>query len=121
MVRRTIWLDEFNRYYALVCENDELICYVDKDERRQGNVVINNPTRYIGGSVIDLLAEYEDTGLSPEEIKKLKYTDFKKLQESNAILRKNNDEYVKAYQKLLDENNLLKKLLKDLLEKEIEE
>ena len=117
-MRRTMWLDEFNRYYARVYENDELICYTDTDERRQGNIVIQTPTRYIGGSAIDLLAEYEDTGLTPEEINQLKYVDIKNLKAANDRLLENNNEYFREYQKLLDENDHLKALLRRYLDED---
>lgn len=122
-MRRTQWNDDLNGYAVRLCENETLDLYEDKVEAISilGQKIIRNVDKYIGGNIIELLAEYENTGLTPEEIRELKYTDLKKLQESNRILRENNDEYFKSYQKLFDENYLLKKLLKDLLEKEVEE
>ena len=120
--RRTYWNDELKGYYALIGENETLNYYADKETYQQHPyepVVTASVNHYIGGNIIDLLAEYENTGLTPEEIQRLKYTDIKNLQASNNMLRKNNDEYYTAYQKLLDENNLLKQLLKTTLEKEI--
>lgn len=120
--RRTFWNDELNGYYALIGDNGKLSYYADKETYQPhpyGPLVTASVNHYIGGNIIDLLAEYEDTGLTPEEIKRMKYEDIKKLQASNDMLRKNNDEYYVAYQKLLDENKLLKQLLKTTLEKEI--
>lgn len=122
-MRRTQWNDDLNGYAVRLCENETLNLYEDKVEAisNLGQKIIRSVDKYIGGNIIELLAEYEDTGLTPEEIRELKYIDLKKLQESNRILRENNDEYFKSYQKLFDENYLLKKLLKDLLAKEVEE
>ncbi len=118
-MRKTEWNDNLNGYVVRLYENETINFYEDTVEETMGRKIIRSVAKYIGGNIIELLAEYEDTGLTPEEIRQLKYIDFKKLQESNAILRKNNDEYYVRYQKLLDENHILKKLLKDLLEKEI--
>lgn len=120
--RRTYWNDELKGYYVLIGKNETLNYYADKETYQPHpyeSVVTASVNHYIGGNIIDLLAEYEDTGLTPEEIKRMKYEDIKKLQASNDMLRQNNDEYYVAYQKLLDENQLLKKLLKTTLEKEI--
>lgn len=121
MRRRTFWNDELNGHYALICDNEAINFYADKETYKVNDFesITASASHYIGGNLIDLLAEYEDTGLTPEEITRLKYVDIKKLQESNDILRKNNDEYFAKYQKLLDENNLLKQLLKKSLEKEL--
>lgn len=120
--RRTEWNEDLHGYAVRLCENETLNFYEDIVENHAGNdgpIITRSTNRYIGGNIIELLAEYEDTGLTPEEIKRLKYIDMKKLQVSNDMLRKNNDEYFAACQKLLDENHLLKKLLKNALEKEI--
>ena len=117
--RRTVYNDELKGYYALIGSNEVVNFYADTETYQPHDfapIVTKSVNHYIGGNIIDLLAEYEDTGLTPEEIMELKYVDLKKLQESNAILRKNNDEYFVKYQKLLDENHLLKKLLKNTLE-----
>lgn len=120
--RRTQWNDDLKGYAVRLHENEYINFYADTDEERVGDfgpIITRSINKYIGGDIIELLAEYEDTNLSPAEIRKLKYEDMKKLQASNDMLRKNNDEYYVAYQKLLDENRLLKKLLKRTLEKEI--
>lgn len=120
--RRTYWNDELEGYYALIGANETLNYYADTETYQPhpyGPAVTTSVNHYVGGNIIDLLAEYEDTGLTPKEIKRLKYTDIKNLQASNDMLRKNNDEYYVAYQKLLNENKLLKQMLKTTLEKEI--
>ena len=120
--KRTEWNDDWHGYVVRLCENETLNFYTDTTEERVGDfghIITRSIDKYIGGDIIELLAEYENTGLTPEEIRKLKYIDIKNLQASNEMLRKNNDEYYVAYQKLLDENRLLKKLLKNTLEKEI--
>ena len=120
--RRTEWNDDWNGYVVRLYENETLNFYTDTTEERAGNfgpIITRSIDKYVGGNIIELLAKYEDTDLTPEEINRLKYKDIKNLQASNDMLRKNNDEYRIAYQKLLDENKLLKQLLKNELEKEI--
>lgn len=121
-MRRTMWNDTLEGYAVMLCENETLNFYADRIEEHIGDfgpIVTRSINKYVGGNIIELLAEYENTGLSPEEINKLKYIDIKKLQESNETLRKMHDKYFTKYQKLLDENRLLKKLLKNTLEEEI--
>lgn len=72
---------------------------------------------FVFGEIIDRLAEYENTELTPQEIENMKQTN-KKQSESNRIQKENLDEYFIEYQKLLDENYHLKELLKNYLEQE---
>ena len=120
--RRTEWNDNWHGHTVRLYEHETLNFYTDTTEERVGDfgpIITRSIDKYVGGDIIELLAKYEDTGLTPEEIKQLKYTDIKNLQASNEILRRNNDEYFVEYQKLLDENRLLKKLLKKSFEKEV--
>ena len=88
IMRKTEWNDNLNGYVVRLYENETINFYEDTVEETMGRKIIRSVAKYIGGNIIELLAEYEDTGLTPEEIRQLKYIDFKKLQESNAILRK---------------------------------
>ena len=115
-MRLTYWNVDQKAYETRIYENDGLILRTDGEERLNNGVIVSSAKHFISGFMIDRLAEYENTGLTPDEIKELKGDTLKKLKESNEILRRNNDEYYIAYQKLLDENRKLKSLLKNWLE-----
>ena len=114
-MRLTYWNTDKKNYEVRIYENDEIILRTDGEERLNNGVIVSPAKHFISGFMIDKLAEYENTGLTPDEIEELKGDALKNLKESNRILRKNNDEYYLAYQKLLDENRKLKFLLKDWL------
>lgn len=118
-MRLTYWNQDQEVYEARIYENDGIILRTDGEERLNNGVIVSSARHFISGSMIDALAEYENTGLTPKEIKELQGDTLKRLKESNKILRKNNDEYYMAYQKLLDENHKLKSLLKNWLESTI--
>lgn len=106
--------------YEVPIYNDTYVNLRTEAEERLDNGLLVSSARYFtSGFVVDKLAEYENTGLTPSEIKELQGDTLRKLKESNKILRKNNDEYYVAYQKLLDENRKLKSLLKDWLESDL--
>lgn len=115
-MRLTYWNPDQETYEVRVYENDGLIVRTDGEERLNNGVIVSSAKHFVSGFMVDALAEYENTGLTPNEIKELQGDTLKKLKESNKILRKNNDEYYIAYQKLLDENHKLKSLLKNWLE-----
>lgn len=118
-MRRTMWNDDLKGYAIMLEENEVLNFYEDKIEQRFGDfgpTIIKNSNKYIGGNIIELLAEYEDTGLTPDEINQLKYVDIKNLKAANDRLLENNNEYFREYQKLLDENDHLKALLRRYLD-----
>ena len=117
-MRLTYWNADQKAYEVRIYENDGLIVRTDGEERLSNGLIVSPARHFISGFMVDVLAEYEDTGLTPKEIKELQGDTLKKLKESNEILRKNNDEYYKSYQKLLDENRKLKSLLKCWLEDE---
>lgn len=115
-MKLTYFNTDQNAYEVQIYENTPFI-YREEGERYLNNGVIISPKRhFVSGFIVDRLAEYENTGLTPYEIRELKYVELKNLKESNRLLRQSNDEYYVAYQKLLDENYKLKSLLKDLLE-----
>lgn len=115
-MRLTYWNPDQETYEVRIYENDGLIVRTDGEERLNNGIIITPARHFISGFMVDALAEYENTGLTPNEIKELQGDTLKKLKESNKILRKNNDGYFKAYQNLLDENYKLKSLLKTWLE-----
>lgn len=107
-----------NTYEVEISNNCMLYVWTDSEVRMDDNRTITSDRHFISGFVVDALAEYENTGLTPDEIKELQGDTLKKLKESNEILRKNNDEYFKAYKKLLNENRKLKCILRDWLNQE---
>lgn len=107
-----------NTYEVEIPNNCMLYLRTDSEVRMDYNHPITFDRHFVSGFVIDALAEYENTGLTPDEIKELQGDTLKKLKESNEILRKNNDEYFKAYKKLLNENRKLKCILRDWLNQE---
>lgn len=117
-----MFLTHFNKdknTYEVEIPNDcMLYVWTDSEVRMDYNHPITFDRHFVSGFVIDALAEYENTGLTPNEIKELQGDTLKKLKESNEILRKNNDEYLKAYKKLLNENRKLKCILRDWLNQE---
>lgn len=115
-MRLTYWNADQKTYETRIYENDGLITRTDGEERLNNGVIVSSAKHFISGFMVDRLAEYENTGLTPDEITELQGDTLKKLKESNKILRKNNDEYYVAYQKLLDENSKLKSLLKSWLD-----
>lgn len=117
-MRLTYWNADQKAYEVRIYENDGLIVRTDGEGRLSNGLIVSPARHFISGFMVDVLAEYEDTGLTPKEIKELQGDTLKKLKESNEILRKNNDEYYKSYQKWLDENRKLKSLLKCWLEDE---
>lgn len=106
-------------YEAPIYEDTHLNLRTDGEEKLDNGIIVSSARHFISGFIIDKLAEYENTGLTPNEIKELQGDTIKRLKESNEILRKNNDEYYTAYQKLLDENYKLKSLLKVWLDSDI--
>ena len=107
-----------NTYEVEIPNNCMLYVWKDSEVRMDYNHTITSDRRFISGFVVDALAEYENTGLTPDEIKELQGDTLKKLKESNEILRKNNDEYFRKYNKLLNENRKLKCILRDWLNQE---
>ena len=118
MHRITSFNADTHTYEVEIPHGDNFILRVDAHEDRIGNVITRHTRNFVSGFMIDRLAEYENTGLEPDEIKELQGDILHKLKESNKILRQNNDEYCTTYQKLLYENRKLKSLLKDWLDKE---
>ena len=118
-MRLTYWNADREAYEARIYESDGIILRTDGEERLSNGMIVSSARSFISGSIVNTLAEYENTGLTPREIKELQGDTLKKLKESNKILRKNNDEYYVAYQKLLDENRKLKSLLKNWLDSEM--
>lgn len=115
-MRLTCWNADQETYEVRIYENDGLILRTDGEERFSNGLAVSSAKHFVSGFMVDALAEYENTGLTPMEIKELQGNTLKKLKESNKILRQNNDEYYRKYQKLLDENKELKSLLKTWLE-----
>lgn len=115
-MRLTYWNPDQEAFEVRIYENSELILRTDDEERLNNGLIVSPTKHFVSGFMVDALAEYENTGLTSNEIKELQGDTLKKLKESNKILRKNNDEYYVAYQKLLDENHKLKSLLKNWLE-----
>lgn len=103
-------------YEIPIYEGTHLNFRTEGEERLNNGIIVSSARHFVSGFMVDKLAEYENTGLTPDEIKELQGDILKKLKESNKILRKNNDEYYVAYQKLLDENKKLKSLLKTWLD-----
>ena len=115
-MRLTCWNPDQKNYEVRIYENDGLILRTDCEERLNDGIIVSSAKHFVSGFMVDRLAEYENTGLTPDEIKELECSTLKNLKESNRILRKNNDEYYVAYQKLLDENHKLKSLLRSWLD-----
>ena len=114
----TYFNQDTNVYEVKIPCDKSLNLRTECEEELINNKIIMFPKKYfVSGFVVDALAEYESTGLTPDEIKML-HGSLEKLRESNKILRKNNDDYYVAYQKLLDENYKLKSLLKNCLDNE---
>lgn len=115
-MRLTYWNADNEVYEVRIYENDGIILRTDGEERLNNGLIVSSSRHFISGFMIDKLAEYENTGLTPSEVRELQGDTLKRLKESNKILRQNNDEYYREYQKLLDENKKLKSLLKTWLE-----
>ena len=111
-MRLTYWNEDQKIYEVRIYENNGLVLRTDGEERLNNGVIVPSAKHFVSGFMVDALAEYENTGLAPMEIKELQGDTLKKLKESNKILRQNNNEYYRKYQKLLDENKKLKSLLK---------
>lgn len=110
--------EDENAYEVEIPNNCMLHLRTDSEVHMDYIHTITSDRRFVSGFVIDALAAYENTGLTPDEIKELQGDTLKKLKESNEILRKNNDEYFREYNKLLNENRKLKCILRDWLNQE---
>lgn len=110
--------EDENVYEVEIPNNCMLYLRTDSEVYMDYNHTITSDRRFVSGFVIDALAAYENTGLTPDEIKELQGDTLKKLKESNEILRKNNDEYFVAHNNLLKENRKLKSILRDWLNQE---
>lgn len=110
--------EDENAYEVEIPNNCMLHLRTDSEVHMDYNHTITSDRRFVSGFVIDALAAYENTGLTPDEIKELQGDTLKKLKESNEILRKNNDEYFAAHNNLLKENRKLKSILRDWLNQE---
>lgn len=112
-------LTYFNRdenAYEVRIPCDRTIYYrTESEERLNNGIVLSEAQHFISGFVIDALAEYENTGLTPYEINELQLKTLKNLQASNRMLQKSNDELSDSYNRLLQENHKLKCLLRDYL------
>lgn len=115
-MRLTYFNTDQETYEIPIYEGVHLNLRTEGEERLDNGIIVSSARHFVSGFIADALAEYENTGLTPSEIKELQGDTLKRLKESNKILRKNNDEYYVAYQKLLDENRKLKSLLKDWLD-----
>ena len=103
-MRLTYWYPDQETYEVRIYDGDGIILRKDGEECLNNGVIVSSAKYFISGPMVDALAEYENTGLTPNEIKELQGDTFKKLKESNKILRKNNDEYYIAYLDYLDFN-----------------
>ena len=119
-----MFLTRFNReegiYEVGISDCNNICIRTEPEELINDHIIVQSTRHFLSGFVVDALARYENTGLTPEEIHELQGDTLKKLKESNKILRENNDKYYLEYQKLLDENNNLKSLLKYYLDKDAE-
>lgn len=88
--------------------------FYEKDNFCSEKIKFRKPKTVLSGFVVDALAKYENTGLTPEEIRELQISE-KNVGLYNKMLRKDNDDCRAKYQKLLDENNNLKALLRNYL------
>ena len=118
-MRLTYWNGDQEAYEVRIYENGGFILRTEGEEHLRNGMIVSPVRHFVSGFMVDALAEYENTGLTPNEIKELQGDTLKKLKESNKILRQNNDEYYREYQKLLDENYKLKSLFKDWLDLEL--
>lgn len=111
----TYFNQDKNAYEVRIPFDKGIYYRTESEERINNGVVLSEAQHFISGFVVDALAEYENTGLTPYEIKEMKLTTLKNLQSSNKMLQKMNDELSDSYGRLLNENHKLKCLLKDYL------
>lgn len=116
-------LTQFNRdtdAYEVAIHYDTPFYIRTSGEECMNNGVITSTARHFNsGFIVDALAEYENTGLTPREIKNLQEVTVNNLLSSIKMLKKSNYELSTSYHKLLNENHKLKSLLKDYLNSEI--
>lgn len=111
----TYWNKDYGIFEARIPYGMGLDIREEVGERVNGGVFINPPKHYVSGFLVDALAKYEETGLSPYEINELKLKTLHNLKLSNERLQKSNDELADSYNRLLQENHKLKCLLRDYL------
>ena len=70
-----MFLTHFNEdkktYEVEISNNCMLYVWTDSEVRMDYNRTITSDRHFISGFVVDALAEYENTGLTPDEIKNL--------------------------------------------------
>lgn len=104
-----------NQYEIEVHLEDSFYLRTVGEERLNNGVIVCQARNFVSGFFIDALAEYENTGLTPSEIKNLQGVTVSNLLSSIKMLEKSNDELSISYNKLLQENHKLKCLLRDYL------
>ena len=104
-----------NQYEIEVRLEDPFYLRTVGEERLNNGVIVCQARNFVSGFFIDALAEYENTGLTPSEIKNLQGVTVSNLLSSIKMLEKSNDELSISYNKLLQENHKLKCLLRDYL------
>ena len=67
-----------NTYEVEIPNNCMLYVWTDSEVRMDYNHTITSDRRFISGFVVDALVEYENTGLTPDEIKELQGDTLKK-------------------------------------------
>ena len=68
-----------NTYEVEIPNNCMLYVWTDSEGRMDCNHTTTYDRHFISGFVVDALAEYENTGLTPDEIKELQGDTLKKL------------------------------------------
>lgn len=73
-------------YEVLIDESTILSLRIDHEERLQNGIIVTPERHVVSGTVVDALAKYENTDLTPNEIKELSDT-LKELKGYNRILK----------------------------------
>lgn len=111
----THWNKDYGTFEARIPYGMGLDMREEKGEMINNGVFTTPSQYYVSGFIVDALAKYEETGLTPFEINELKLKTLKNLKSSNEKLQKMNDELSDSYNRLLQENHKLKCLLRDYL------
>lgn len=119
MERITFFNIDENKYEVAIPYNSNIYLRTESEEKHiSPGIATSYAKHFISGFMIDKLALYENSGLTPDEVEELQGDILHNLKQSNETLRQNNDKYYVEYQKLLDENRKLKSLLKIYLDEE---
>lgn len=68
----TFWNPYQRAYEVQIYKNNGVIVRTEEEELLENGLIVPSSKYFVSGFVVDTLAEYENTGLTPQEIEQMK-------------------------------------------------